>query len=123
MQALANSVNLIGNLGRNVEVINFDNGHKKANVSIATSSYYKTDKGETKQVTQWHNLVAWGKNAELMKKVLTKGSRVAITGSLSYRSYEDKQGVKRNVAEVQVTDFLRMSTVESKPTAEAPVPF
>lgn len=122
MKALRNSVQLIGNLGKDVEIITFDNGGKKANVSLATTNYYKTDKGETKSTTQWHNLVAWGKNAEFMNKILKKGSRVAIHGSLSYRTYEDKSGNKRSVTEILVSEFANMSS-EAKQEALAPTPF
>lgn len=123
MKALINSVNLIGNLGRDVEVVNFDNGGKKASVSLATSQYYKNAKGETQTQTQWHTLVAWGKNAELMKRALSKGSKVAISGSLTYRNYEDKTGVKRNVTEILVADFIKMTVPAVKEQVEAPVPF
>lgn len=123
MKALINSVNLIGNLGKDVEVINFDNGGKKANVSLATSHKFTNAKGETQTRTQWHNLVAWGKNAELMKRALSKGAKVAVSGSIMYRNYEDKSGIKRNVTEILVADFIKMTSASVKPEIAAPAPF
>lgn len=103
-----NVVRLIGNLGQNVNMFTFKTGNKKANVSLATSSTFKNAKGEVQKETQWHNLIAWGLQAELMEKILTKGSTVAINGSIQYRSYEDKNGKEQKVAEVLVSDFMIM---------------
>lgn len=106
MNALQNKVQLIGNLGSNPEVRNTESGKKMARVSIATNENYRNAKGETIKETQWHNAIAWGKNAELMEKYLTKGSQVAIEGKLVNRNYVDKEGVKRYTTEVQVNDIL-----------------
>ncbi|MCO5235004.1 MAG: single-stranded DNA-binding protein [Chitinophagaceae bacterium] len=106
MNALQNKVQLIGNLGSDPDVRNTESGKKMARVSIATNENYRNAKGETIKETQWHNAIAWGKNAELMEKYLTKGSQVAIEGKLVSRNYVDKEGVKRYVTEVQVNDIL-----------------
>jgi single-strand DNA-binding protein len=106
MKSLNNSVNLIGNLGQDVSVLTFKSGTKKANVSLATTSYYKTANGETKKETQWHNIVAWGLQAELMSKALKKGNMVAIKGSLQYRAYENKEGQEVKTTEVLVDEFI-----------------
>ena len=87
-----NAVRLIGNLGQDVNLYTFKSGNKKANVSLATSSSFKNAKGELQKETQWHNLIAWGLQAELMTKVLTKGASVVVNGSIQYRTYEDKNG-------------------------------
>ena len=60
--------------------------------------------------TQWHNLVAWGKTAEIADKFLKKGQRVAIEGKLINRSYEDKNGIKRYVTEIVVNELLMLNT-------------
>lgn len=106
MNALQNKVQLIGNLGSDPDIRNTESGKKMARVSIATNENYRNAKGETIKETQWHNAIAWGKNAELMEKYLTKGSQVAIEGKLVSRNYVDKEGVKRYVTEVQVNDIL-----------------
>ena len=109
---LKNSVNLIGNIGKDVAVTTFDNGNKKAAIVLATNDYYTNSKGEKIKQTEWHNLVAWGKTAELMSATLTKGNEVAIQGMLTSRSYTDKDGVTKYVTEVQVNEFYRISRAE-----------
>ncbi len=106
MNTLRNHVQLLGNLGRDVEFSTFDSGTKKASFTLATSEYYKNNAGEKVQETQWHNIVAWGKNAEFMNKSLSKGSKVLIKGKLVSRSYEDKSGNKRYITEVLANEFV-----------------
>lgn len=106
MNALQNKVQLIGNLGNNPDVRNTESGRKMARISIATNENYRNAKGETVKETQWHNAIAWGKNAELVEKYLIKGSQVAIEGKLVNRNYVDKDGIKRYITEVQVNDIL-----------------
>ena len=105
MNALQNKVQLIGNLGNNPDVRNTESGKKMARVSIATNESYRNAKGETVKETQWHNAIAWGKNAEVIEKYLTKGSQVAVEGKLVTRNYVDKEGIKRYTTEVQVNDI------------------
>jgi single-strand DNA-binding protein len=107
MNALRNSVQLMGNLGRAPEVKTLSSGKILANFSVATSEYYTNKDGEKVQETQWHNVVAWGKTAEIAQKLLDKGSEVAIRGKLVYKSYEDKAGNKRIAAEI-VADEIQM---------------
>lgn len=108
MSNLKNKVQLIGNIGNAPEIINLEGGKKLAKFSVATNESYKTAKGETVKETQWHNLVAWGKTAEIVEKYLTKGNEVAIEGKLTTRSYEDKAGVKKYVTEVVVNELLML---------------
>lgn len=110
MNALRNKVQLIGHLGMNPEVKALTDGKKLAKVSIATNETYKNAKGEKVTETQWHNLIAWGKTAGIMEKYLSKGSEVAIEGKLINRNYTDKEGVKRYVTEIQVSDLLMIGT-------------
>lgn len=106
MYALKNKVQLIGNLGMNPEVKTLDGGKKMARFSVATSESYRNAKGEKITDTQWHNLVAWGKVAEIAEKYLQKGSEVAIEGKLINRSYNDKAGTKKYITEVQINELL-----------------
>jgi single-strand DNA-binding protein len=106
MNALRNKVQLIGCLGNDPEIKNFDGGKKLVNFTLATNESYKNDKGEKVEETQWHRLVAWGKTAEIIEKYATKGKEIAIEGKLTHRSYEDKNGEKRYVTEVVVSDVL-----------------
>jgi single-strand DNA-binding protein len=106
MYALKNKVQLIGNLGNNPEIKSLDGGKKMAKFSVATNETYKKNNGEKVTETQWHNLIAWGKVAELAEKFLQKGSEIAVEGKLVNRNYTDKDGNKRYVTEVQVNEIL-----------------
>ncbi|SCY20211.1 single-stranded DNA-binding protein [Flavobacterium caeni] len=106
MTALRNKVQLIGHVGQDPEIKNFETGRKLANVTIATNEVYKNDNGEKIEETQWHKLVAWGKTAEILEKYVTKGKEIAVEGKLVHRSYDDKNGDKRYVTEVVVNELL-----------------
>ena len=106
MNTLRNKVQLIGNLGNNPEIITLDSGKKLAKFSIATNENYKNAQGEKVTDTQWHNLVAWNKTAEIVEKYLEKGKEIAIEGKLTSRSYEDKDGAKKYITEVVVNELL-----------------
>ncbi|HQV05723.1 MAG: single-stranded DNA-binding protein [Chitinophagaceae bacterium] len=106
MYALKNKVQLIGNLGNAPEVKTLDSGKKMARFSVATNEVYRNAKGEKITETQWHNLIAWGKVAEIAEKFLTKGKEVAIEGKLINRNYTNKDGVKKYVTEIQVNELL-----------------
>jgi len=108
MNSLRNKVQLIGNLGNDPEIITLENGTKLAKFSIATNESYKNAKGEKVTDTQWHNIVAWGKLAEIAENYLTKGKEVMIEGKLMSRSYETKEGEKRYITEVKCNEMLML---------------
>ncbi|HEY6161799.1 MAG TPA: single-stranded DNA-binding protein [Bacteroidia bacterium] len=110
MNNLRNKVQLIGNLGGDPEVKAFGEGKKLAKFFIATNESYRNAKGERVNETQWHNLIAWGKTAEIIEKYLKKGSEVAVEGKLVNRNYTDKNGIKRYVTEVQVSELLMLGS-------------
>ncbi len=120
MKALRNSVQLIGNTGKSVELKTFDSGSKKASVSFATTDYYKNTKGELVTQTQWHNLVAWGRNAELLTKVVEVGDQLIIKGSINYRSYDDSNGVTKYITEILVDEFLKTTKDSNSTKTKAP---
>ncbi|MDP5043489.1 single-stranded DNA-binding protein [Leeuwenhoekiella sp. NPDC079379] len=109
MSTLRNKVQLIGNLGNDPEIVNLESGKKLAKFSIATNENYKNNKGERITDTQWHNVVAWGKTAELVENYVTKGKEIAIEGKLTSRSYETKQGEKRYITEIVCDELLLLS--------------
>jgi len=113
MYALKNKIQLIGHLGNPPEVKNTENGKKMARFSIATNEDYTNAKGEKVRETTWHNIVAWGKVAEIVEKFLVKGSEVIIEGKLINRSYHDKEGVKKYITEVEVNELMMLG----KPSA------
>ncbi len=106
MNALKNKVQLIGNLGNTPEIINLESGKKLAKFSLATNETYKNNRGEKITDTQWHNIVAWNKTAEIIANYVNKGDEVAIEGKLTSRSYETNEGEKRYVTEVVVNEIL-----------------
>lgn len=108
MNNLKNRVQLIGNLGMNPEIKILDSGKKLAKFSIATNESYKNDKGEKIENTQWHNLISWGKTADIIEKYVQKGNEVAIEGKLTNRSYDDKDGKKRYITEIVVNEILML---------------
>ncbi len=113
MYALRNKVQLIGNLGNNPEIRTTEGGKKMARFSVATNETYRTAKGEKITETQWHNLIAWGKVADIAEQFLTKGSEVAIEGKLVNRNYVGKDGNKHYVTEVQVNEVLMLGDKKS----------
>jgi single-strand DNA-binding protein len=108
MNALRNKVQLIGHLGNDPEIVNLESGTKLAKFSIATNETYKNAQGEKVEDTQWHNIVAWGKTAEIVESYLTKGKEVAIEGKLTNRSYETKTGEKRYITEIKCNELLML---------------
>lgn len=114
MYALKNKVQLIGNLGQNPEIKTLDGGKKLARFNIATNESYRNANGEKIIETQWHNLVAWGKLADIIEKYITKGSEIAVEGKLTYRTYNDKDGNKKYFTEIQVNELLMLGEKSSK---------
>lgn len=110
MTTLRNNVQLIGHLGKDPEVRTFESGKKMASFSIATSDTYKNQKGEKVQDTQWHNLVIWGKLADIAGQYLKKGSEVAVSGKLVHRNYETASGEKKYITEINVSDMVMLSS-------------
>ncbi|MDA9335984.1 single-stranded DNA-binding protein, partial [Flavobacteriaceae bacterium] len=102
MNTLRNKVQLIGNLGNDPEIITLESGKKLAKFSLATNENYKDANGEKQTKTDWHNIVAWNKTADIIEKYVTKGKEIAIDGKLTNRSYETKEGEKRYITEVVV---------------------
>ena len=114
MYALKNKVQLIGNLGNNPEIKTLDGGKKMAKFTIATNESYRNTSGEKVTETQWHNLIAWGKLAEIIEKYISKDSEVAVEGKLTYRTYNDKDGNKKYFTEIQVNELLMLGEKSSK---------
>ncbi|WP_310558958.1 single-stranded DNA-binding protein [Flavobacterium sp.] len=106
MNAMKNTVQLIGNVGNDPEIKSFDGGKKVANITIATNDSYKNDKGEKVEQTEWHKVVAWGRTADIIEKYVTKGLQIAVEGKLTHRSYDDKNGEKRYITEVVANEVL-----------------
>jgi len=109
MHSMKNHVQLIGNLGRDVELKETKTGRKYAKISLATSENYNNQSGDRVTDTQWHNLTAWGKTAELMAKLLAKGNEVAVEGRITYNKYEDKEGITRYSTDIVLNEFHKLT--------------
>ena len=103
--SIRNKVTLIGHTGKEVEIAQLEKGIK-ASVTLATNDYYTNAMGERVEDTQWHNLVAFGKTAEILQKYVTKGKEIAVEGKIVYRSYDDKEGNKRYITEIRVEEVV-----------------
>lgn len=112
MSTLRNSVQLIGHLGTDPEVKNFDSGRKQVILKVATSERYQVN-GEWKEDTQWHRIVTWSRTADRAEQYLKKGSFILAEGKLIYRNYEDSNGQKHFVAEVQLQNFILLDKKSS----------
>lgn len=114
MSTLRNSVLLIGNIGQDPDVKELTGGKKVAKFSIATSETYTNEQGERITETQWHTVIAWGKQAEFIEKHVKKGNEVAIEGKLISRSYTDKETIKRYVTEIVCNEILMLGKKAQK---------
>ena len=117
MQTIKNFVHLIGHVGNDIQLRAFESGRKKATFSLATSDSYKDSNNEYITNTQWHNLVAWGKTAELISTLISKGDQLVIKGSINYRSYQNKDGNTRYITEILIESFYK---THKKSDAHAP---
>ena len=97
---MINKVILLGRLGKDPEIRQFENDLTKANFSLATSETFKNKMGEKEERTEWHNIVIWGQIARVAEKFLKKGDLVYLEGRIQSRSYDDKDGVKKYITEI-----------------------
>ena len=95
MNSLRNRVQLIGNLGMNPQVKIMESGSKLVKFTLATNETYTNSSGEKVTETEWHQIVAWNKTADLIETYLQKGKEVALEGKLVTRSWEDEKGTKK----------------------------
>jgi single-strand DNA-binding protein len=108
---MANSVNkviLVGRLGKDPEVKYTQGGTAMARFSLATDEVWKDQSGEKQQKTEWHNIVAWNKLAEICGQYLAKGRLVYIEGRLQTRNWEDKDGNKRTTTEIRADNMVML---------------
>lgn len=103
-----NKAILVGNLGRDPEVRTLESGAKVATFSIATTEVFKNKNGEKVEHTEWHNLVLWRGLAEIAETYLKKGNQIYVEGRIRTRSYDDKEGIKRYVTEINVDNMTML---------------
>jgi single-strand DNA-binding protein len=100
-----NKAILIGRLGKDPELRYTQSGSGVASFSLATDRSWKGQDGQKQRETTWHNIVVWGKRAEVVKEYLTKGQQIYIEGRIVNRSYDDKEGNKKYISEIVLEDF------------------
>ncbi|HXH28306.1 MAG TPA: single-stranded DNA-binding protein [Candidatus Polarisedimenticolia bacterium] len=110
--ASVNKVILIGNLGRDPEVRYTQNGSAVANFTLATNEVWNDKSGERQERTEWHRIVVWGKQAEIVREHLTKGKQVYIEGSLQTRQWDDREGNKRTTTEIKANRVVMLGRPE-----------
>ncbi len=110
MNALRNKVQLIGRLGQDPEIVNFEDGNKLAKFSMATDDSYKDKNGEKVERTYWHNVVVRGGLVNVVENYVSKGQEIAIEGKLTNRSYDDKEGNRKYLTEVVCTELLLLGS-------------
>jgi single-strand DNA-binding protein len=121
--ASLNKVMLIGNLGRDPELRYTSGGTPVANFTMATTERWTDPSGDRKESTEWHRIVVWAKQAEIVAEYLRKGRQVYVEGSLQTREWTDRDGNKRYTTEVKARNVLMLGRrEEAGPPAEAPSP-
>ena len=117
-----NKVMLLGNLGSDPEIKYSQSGTAIANLRIATAENRKNSDGEWEERTEWHRLVLFGRQAEISKDYLHKGSKIYIEGRLQTRSWEDQNGQKHYSTEVVGTNMIMLDPKSQDTTIEEPEP-
>jgi single-strand DNA-binding protein len=108
--ASLNKILLIGHLGKDPEIRVTPNQTQVATFSLATSDNWTDKSGTRQERTEWHNIVAWDRLADLSKKYLSKGRQVYIEGRLQTREYTDREGNKRRITEVIATNMVLLGS-------------
>jgi single-strand DNA-binding protein len=109
-----NKVVLMGHIGKDPDIRSTTDGKIVVNLAIATTDRQKDQAGKWQDKTEWHNLVAFGRTAEIVRDYVRKGSHVHIEGKIQTRSWDDAEGQKKYRTEVLVDDLILLGTPGSK---------
>ncbi len=112
MSGSLNKVMLIWNLGKDPELKKTPAGQEVARFSVATTETWKNPQGEKQSKTEWHNIVVWGKQAEIAEKFLRKGKQILVEGRIQYREYTDQAGVKKYMTEIRCDHFVMLGRMD-----------
>lgn len=105
MSNLRNRVQLLGHLGNTPEITTLESGRKMAKFSLATNEFYTNKQGDKIQNTDWHNIIAWERMAEIAEDYLSKGKEVIVVGKIVYNSYETEEGEKKYFTQIQANEI------------------
>ena len=114
-----NKVLLIGNVGKDPEVRHLESGAAVATITLATSERYRDRNGEMRELTEWHTVIAWRQLADLAENYIRKGSQIYVEGKIRSRSWDDQNGQKRYVTEIQA-DTIQLLGRRGDNTAPQP---
>lgn len=112
-----NKVLLIGNVGKDPEIRHLQGGASVATITLATSERYKDRNGETRELTEWHTIIAWRQLADLAENFIRKGSQIYVEGRIRSRSWDDQNGQKRYVTEIQADSIQLLGRRNENPGA------
>jgi single-strand DNA-binding protein len=113
-----NKAVVLGYLGKDSELKHTQSGNSVSSFSLATSETFKDKTGEKTEKTTWHNIVVWGKSAEVLSQYLKKGTRVLVEGKISNRSYDKQDGSKGYVSEIIANNIVLLGSSKAEPSGE-----
>lgn len=116
-----NRAQIVGNVTRDPEMRYTPNGQAVCSFGVATNRRWRDKEGNNQEATEFHNVVAWGKLAEIMSQYVKKGNKIYIEGRLQTRSWEGQDGAKRNRTEIVMEDFVFLTPKGATSTSTAPV--
>ena len=117
-----NKVLLIGNVGKDPEIRHLQGGASVATITLATSERFKDRSGEMREVTEWHTIIAWRQLADLAENYIRKGSQIYVEGKIRSRSWDDQNGQKRYVTEIQADSIQLLGRRIDNPVNQQPAP-
>lgn len=115
-----NSIQLVGNTGKDVILTTFQNGNTKATLILAVNEKKVNEKGENIKKTVWYKIIAWGRMAKDVAAIAKKGSLLKVSGKCIYKNTTDISCKNKNTAEIVMTDFLKITKKPNTVTAAAP---
>ena len=104
-----NKILILGNVGQSPEIRTLDGGVKVAKITVAVTEKFKTKDGEKSESTNWFNVSLWRGLADVVEKHVQKGTKLLIEGKMNFRTYEDKEGIKRMAAEITASNMTILS--------------
>ena len=117
-----NKVLLIGNVGKDPEIRHLQGGASVATITLATSERYKDRNGESRELTEWHTIIAWRQLADLAENYIRKGSQIYVEGRIRTRSWDDQNGQKRYATEIQADVIQLLGRRNDNPAPQQPAP-
>jgi single-strand DNA-binding protein len=109
MHTLKNYITLIGKIGTEAQYTKFENGKSVARFKLSTQKTARNNDGNYREITQWHNVFAWGNLAEFIEHYAQKGKNVAIHGRIVNRTYLNPSGLKRNTTEIEIRNIIGLN--------------